>query len=1640
LPGRLSQRHSSSGLPLWFTLAWEGGTLQWADPRAPHGSWTLYQTHGVFRIRGPQTTFVMQGALEEARAIRLQFGSFGPRWNAMVRVSDADCRSALALARTLAKRDWLPHDWSARGKFDFEARAAGRHLPVRGENWLLFLNEARFSFIPEGTAPKAENPSIIFNGSLTYKNGILSGPSVSVACPWFQGTGRADLRLQEIHPHPDIYLNADVAAGRVGSWAFHNAVIRLHYVNDHWEFLQNNVHFLDGSVSVKGYLGPAASDLAVTAENLSLAALGKEHGLTALEGRLNGSCSLKGPLDHWQTTGSWWLAGLQWGTTAIGDARGSFDIAPDYFHAEGKSDDSRFRFSSEGSLSDKTIAVDQLEIYFPTGASLTANASIDRVSHRVQGIIDASNVDFPTDIPSLAAASTTLKGRVIAHARLSGAWENPTLKGSLQSADMTVGSRPVGKVFANYVWSPSQVDVPVFHLGSGVYGRYSLQTGPSSGWSLDMSFDQTPAALLNIFAPYPPVTEGALTGTLHIERRHDFVGHGSLNLQNTLVGKYPLDRAAFRFGLAPGHFRITELSAETHAAVLRWSGQASWNPEETIPKHLTLSGLGMLHAASDPDAWEIPFNLSGKLDSATSGWSGETRIAANHSFLQKQPLDAFEVVLEWRPGRVSWNNAHWGRHWSSVGTLKWDRESAVCSGRVHADQVLLERWQPLLWPKMKTELHGVLDGTWTFEGAPDHSHGDLSLALVDGRWRALEFSTTLAGSWSSEGIKPLTLKGRINSGGNFQFTGLLTPDQEVQGTLKLSALNIHPLGESLGVPKPLEGLMTATLTLNGPLSRLACSGHLEGGPVSYGKTAEAVFKLEKVTMDMTLAPLESDPSIEHMTLTEGQAATSEELVRFQSGGFVEFAGQKPARLKLGMDIRNLHLGFFTLFGGLDLDGFWQIKPEGFAIEAKAHTHQLFINDYELEEGLVLVDYYDKLLEFLVPPDAPPLVTGSINFHKAPQLQFTDFSISGKDRQGVRISGDIGPSLWDFRMSGHGLDMGTLSELSGFPYPMSGSADVQVRGTGDPKHPHVEGNIDLDRGTLVGLAFRTGTASFIWQDARISFTKLSLTDSGHYTLEGAGVFPLVTSGKIGGEDHSIDFSIRLLDSNLSLLQSFMPEVKQAKGPVDGLLQIKGTLEDPSLHGSLHVANGEVQGAHYFRQLRGAALTVDFDRNNVIIRDLRGKSGNGEFRGSGTITLSGFQPSKYDLKLAIVSSKGVEVLVPELAIPDSPLAKRFRFLTTSSRGDVRGHAELTGPADAPVFSGSAIISNGHFTFPPSRKHPPNPAVLEWFRRITWDVDLKFQDGAWFENELVQAGVTGTLKLRGPSDKLRVDGGLDITEGTISYLGLQFDVQEARYDVRSEASGDTVVNTPYVRGVAESQIQAVDTVSGVAGASGGSRLSVNDTITLNIDYAPVDQIKPRLTSASNPTLSQDKILARVTQTDVENLTPQEQTALYQKQMMTLIDTSLTTPLAQNVLKKTGIADRVRVQHVFDPNTVSAQDLNTAAAVQQQQSTGVNLFANTKYTIEKDLSNRLSLGYGIRFVPSASVDPDLQQQKLDLISDVQLSYRWFRNVYVKGDFDLPSSNPTIVPERKVTIEPRWRFGWWGNTNKDKEQPKSSP
>src|SRR5260221_610334 len=81
-------------------------------------------------------------------------------------------------------------------------------------------------------------------------------------------------------------------------------------------------------------------------------------------------------------------------------------------------------------------------------------------------------------------------------------------------------------------------------------------------------------------------------------------------------------------------------------------------------------------------------------------------------------------------------------------------------------------------------------------------------------------------------------------------------------------------------------------------------------------------------------------------------------IRLHSGSFIEFSKGGSAEFQVGTEIRNLHLGILTLFGGFDAQGHWEIHPQGFAIKGIAQTHSLYMNDYELEEGAINVAYED----------------------------------------------------------------------------------------------------------------------------------------------------------------------------------------------------------------------------------------------------------------------------------------------------------------------------------------------------------------------------------------------------------------------------------------------------------------------------------------------------------------------------------------------------------------------------------------------------------------------------------------------------------------------------------------------------------
>ncbi len=131
----------------------------------------------------------------------------------------------------------------------------------------------------------------------------------------------------------------------------------------------------------------------------------------------------------------------------------------------------------------------------------------------------------------------------------------------------------------------------------------------------------------------------------------------------------------------------------------------------------------------------------------------------------------------------------------------------------------------------------------------------------------------------------------------------------------------------------------------------------------------------------------------------------------------------------------------------------------------------------------------------------------------------------------------------------------------------------------------------------------------------------------------------------------------------------------------------------------------------------------------------------------------------------------------------------------------------------------------------------------------------------------------------------------------------------------------------------------------------------------------------------------------------------------LVRLLDSSLATPFARTLLRRSGVVDIMKVSYaqptVSDPDTAPRDSSETLP----------ELLRGTKYTFEKYVSDAMLLGY--------SVTLDEYLNKLDLKHEVEVAYRMKGNVFLRGIYELDSKSLIRPPERRITIEQQWRFGW---------------
>lgn len=813
---------------------------------------------------------------------------------------------------------------------------------------------------------------------------------------------------------------------------------------------------------------------------------------------------------------------------------------------------------------------------------------------------------------------------------------------------------------------------------------------------------------------------------------------------------------------------------------------------------------------------------------------------------------------------------------------------------------------------------------------------------------------------------------------------------------------------SFSFQEPFSGQAKSKFKITDPLLVLKGDYLLEGIMESEKLSFTKNFILEKTKLKIRNEK-------KRILLTSFQTKFKESEIYFLDGSYIE----KDKFLFL-TEIRNLHLANLTLFGKLNLAGEMKTTEEPFKVsttdtlqgepflKATITTNNFWINQHNLQAMKFHLQYTNKILNFLPFEKEFKTFAGEIDFTQYPKIYLNDLTLIQEGKKTFTLQGIFEQDNFTLSLNGEKFPLPVLTELLNQKIPCQGEVDFKLAAKDSLQSPIINGEFNLKNSKLYELSFTTFTTIFRVEKNTFFLENLRIYSPEKYSLTGYGKFPLSKKGQI--KMKPLFLTLLLEEGDLSFLKYITPKISESRGKVNGKMIIKGDCNSPQLEGSLSVSDGEIETQNILKKITEFNAYFEFSEQNIFLRSANAKIGRGKIEANGKIELAFsikdefpyFKIKDYVFSLKSSTDKGISVVLEDLIIPRSTIFKRLVY--APSQGETKIALSLLKGKNKPILDGFIELSNSHFTYPPKEKET-NKTWSEILSLLDFNLEIKTKDNVWYENELVDANINGFLKLTSEKNKIKVNGKIEAVRGNLSYLNRNFEIRKIIFEV--------IDNVCYLEGVAETKTTVLDPES---------RQMSPDIIVMSIDRGKIGEIQPKFYSKNYPLLTQEKVLRYVfANVDTSALTPEEQIILFRREILRWLDTSLITPLVKNILTYAGLVDTVRMkretpEETTEKKTIAPGDLQSVSTDWQ------DLVKGTKVTFEKQILQNVLLGYSVKL--------DTLVNRLDLKHELELAYRfrWKGDVLLRATYELERGQATsgsLTPERKIYLEPRWRFGW---------------
>ena len=583
---------------------------------------------------------------------------------------------------------------------------------------------------------------------------------------------------------------------------------------------------------------------------------------------------------------------------------------------------------------------------------------------------------------------------------------------------------------------------------------------------------------------------------------------------------------------------------------------------------------------------------------------------------------------------------------------------------------------------------------------------------------------------------------------SIKLNGVMTADKRLDFSMEAQNVDLAHL--------PIKD---ETVNLEG---RLNASGHL-GGTLTT-PTFDGDINSEKIYING-----------EALTELKGTLTSNAKEKNFLQVTFKQPYRDDP--LEYGMYGADLNLDFVqrTLQGKVmmvwgDVGGLLRMSKQDYDINGVLQG-QLDINPQGKGSGIIIKVQADDVKVHNL-SYAHAIFNGSL---KKGVLYFDDVKLQEQegveDRGLITVAGsvDLLQKQLDVRMEAAKANPAIATAVMKNPPAVSGEMDMLVTLGGTFANPAGEGALTVANGSVAGVGFDSLAASLNLKDDHINLEQLQATKDA-YGVKAAGDIPLdIFRSKEQRRNPRAEMNITmdLNEARLGILPAMTKMVEWGVGETQGQVRLAGTLEEPLLYGSLKVTDGAVKVKDLDTVLESINLDVDFQGNNVLLRDLSTKLGKGKLSAQGSYALHTTEDVAYNLQIKADNAELASQIFTGRINADVQIVPQKYRDRKQRIGNVPPPIEYR-----PLIKGNVRLDDVLVNM------PTIPEMGEGESNLGMDLSVQLGRKIHLYNSyLYDIWLAGGLDIKGSTLWPLIDGNIKAEKGTITYLRTDFKLEDAK-----------------------------------------------------------------------------------------------------------------------------------------------------------------------------------------------------------------------------------------------------------------------